>query len=406
MKFLFIHQNFPGQFRHVLRALAENPEHQVVGIGDATRLKSRPAFHPKILTIGYDQEKLGSDQTHHYIRDFEGHIRRGQNVARACLTLKDKGFYPDVIVAHPGWGEALFLKEIYPNAKHVYYFEYYYHSSGGDLGFDPEFTTNIDDQLKVQVRNATQLLALTATDTGISPTYWQKSRYPDELQHKIEVIHEGIDTEVIRPNSNATVTINGRKLTSRDEIITYVARNLEPYRGIHTFIRSLPKLLKLLPNARVIIVGSDGVSYGRRLPEGQTYKMKYINELPKDTDWERVHFVGHVPYADYLSVLQVSSCHVYLTYPFVLSWSMLEAMSAGCALVASSTPPVEEIIRENENALLVDFFDTNKLAETVAMVVNHPDGYRQMRENARNTIIESYDLNTKCLPRQLSLLLE
>ncbi|MBS3995806.1 MAG: glycosyltransferase family 4 protein [Hydrogenophaga sp.] len=405
MRFLFIHQNFPGQFRHVVQALADDPAHEVIGIGDTGNVKGRPALHPRLRVLGYQPSGSGHKDTHHYVRDFESHVRRGQAVVRVLLKLRDEaGFRPDVVVAHPGWGEGLFLKDIFPEARIVQYFEFYYHGVEGDVSFDREFPSTLDDQLRVRIKNSTQLHSLLGCDQGLSPTTWQQTRYPAEFRHKIEVIHEGIDTGVVKPAPSAWVEINGQRLQAGDEIVTYVARNLEPYRGFHSFIRSLPALQALRPGARVIIVGGDEVSYGRRLPKGQSYRQRYCAEVHDQVDWSKVFFVGKLPYGDYLKVLQVSAAHVYLTYPFVLSWSMLEAMAAGCLMVASDTAPVTEVIREGENGLLVDFFDPARLAQRLAEVLADPAPLKKLRDNARQTIIERYDLKTICLPRMLSIL--
>ena len=405
MRYLFIHQNFPGQFRHVAKVLADDPSNEVIGIGEAPNLKSRPALHARIRVLSHQPHGSAHKETHHYLRDFEGHLRRGQTVVRLLLKLRDEdGFQPDVIVAHPGWGEGLFLKDIFPNARIIQYFEYYYQGTGGDVGFDPEFPSTLDDQLRVRIKNTTQLHSLIGCDQGVSPTAWQQSRYPAELRNKIEVIHEGIDTEIVKPDAGAWVEINGQRLQAGDEIVTYVARNLEPYRGFHTFMRSLPKLQALRPNAKVIIVGGDEVSYGKRLPEGQTYRQRYCAEVQDRVDWSRVFSVGKLPYADYLKVLQISAAHVYLTYPFVLSWSMLEAMAAGCLLVASDTAPVKEVIEDGQNGLLVDFFDHDRLANKITEVLANPEIHRPLRNSARKTIVEQYDLKTLCLPKMLRFL--
>jgi glycosyltransferase involved in cell wall biosynthesis len=269
---------------------------------------------------------------------------------------------------------------------------------GGDVGFDPEFPATLDDLARVRVKNSTQLLSLTSCDAGISPTHWQKERYPTEFHSKIKVIHEGINTATVVPNSSSSVNLSGRSFTQDDEVVTYVARNLEPYRGFHILIRALPALQSKRPNAHVIIVGGDDVSYGRRPPDGQSYKEMYCNEVKDRVDWSKVHFTGRLSYQDYLKVLQISSCHLYLTYPFVLSWSMLEAMSVGCLLVASNTPPVKEVIKDQHDGLLVDFFDTDKMTDTVAEVLANPNRYTEIRKSARQTVIERFDLDRVCLP--------
>ncbi|MDD2884354.1 MAG: glycosyltransferase family 4 protein [Dechloromonas sp.] len=405
MRYLFIHQNFPGQFRHIAKALADDPINQVVGIGEAKNLSGRPSIHPRIRVLTYQVHGQNHPETHHYLREFEGHIRRGQSVVRLLMALRDEGhFSPEIIVAHPGWGEGLFLKDIFPDAKVIQYFEYYYHGTGGDVGFDPEFPSTLDDQLRVRVKNSTQQQSLLNCDHGISPTAWQRSRYPPEFRNKIDVIHEGVDTELVKPNPDAWIQINNQRLEAGDEIVTYVARNLEPYRGFHTFIRSLPRLQALRPNAIVIIVGGDEVSYGKRLPEGQTYRQRYCAEVQERVDWRKVLFVGKLPYLDYLTVLQVSAAHIYLTFPFVLSWSMLEAMAAGCLLIASDTAPVREVIEGGENGLLVDFFNHDALASNVANALATPSQFDYLRKNARRHIVERYDLKTVCLPKLLATL--
>lgn len=393
MRFLFIHQNFPGQFRYIAKALAEEPDNQVIGIGDTANLKSRPALHPKVRELGYTVHGTGNKNTHHYLRDYEGHVRRGQSVVRLLLKLRDEeGFQPDVVMVHPGWGEGLFIKDVFPKAKLVMYCEYYYQMEDSDVGFDPEFPSTFDDQLRIRIKNSTQLQSLVACDLAISPTEWQKSRYPAEFQHKIQVIHEGIDTDIVKPDPNAWVEIRGQKFKAGEEIVTYAARNLEPYRGFHTFMRCLPKLQELRPNARVIIVGGDDVSYGKRLPPGQTYRQKYAAEVKDKVDWSKVFFVGKLPYADYLKVLQVSAAHVYLTYPFVLSWSILEAMAAGCLVITSNTAPTHELIKNGSNGILTNFFNTEEITMNINSAIKTNAANNEMRKQAICEITNNYSL--------------
>ncbi len=404
MKFLFIHQNFPGQFLHVVQALADNPAHEVWAMGEARNMQGRPSLHSRLRTVAYQAELPDNSATHHYLRDHEQHVRRGQIVARALLQLQQGGFYPDVIVAHPGWGEGLFVKDIYPRSRYLAYLEFFYHGQGADVGFDPEFPCQLDDLARVRVKNNTQLLTLVACDEGLAPTQWQKSRYPQAFHDKIRCVHDGIDCQRLRPDAEASFTWQGQDFQAGQPIVTFVARNLEPYRGFHSFVRALPRLQALYPEAQVLMVGGDGVSYGRRLPPGESYKARYCQALQGQVDWSRVHFLGRIPYSDYVRVLQVSAAHVYLTYPFVLSWSMLEAMAAGCLLVASATPPVQELIQHGQNGLLVDFFQPEALAETVAHVLRTPEAYQGLRQQARATIQNHYDLQQHCLPQWLAWL--
>lgn len=400
MNFLFVHQNFPGQFRHIASLLAHGKQHRVVGMGDQCNLKVRQELHPAIEIVGYPFQQTSATHTHPYLRDYQSQIRRGQQVARACLSLKTQGFLPDVVVAHPGWGEALFLRDVFPNARHIHHCEFYYQSIGADVGFDPEFPSDLDTTCRARIKNSTQLQGLAQCDWGVSPTHWQQLRYPTEFQSKIQVIHEGIDTRAIQPDTSATFSVGNQVFRHGDEIVTYVARNLEPYRGFHSFMRSLPSLQYQCPKAHVLIVGGDDVSYGRR-PPGQTYRALYSHEIADRVDWSRIHFLGKLPYSQYLKVLQVSAAHVYLTYPFVLSWSMLEAMAAGCVVVGSATPPVEEIIVPGENGVLVDFFKPEEIASAVAEVLAEPKRYSVLRNSARDTVLQRYDLHTRCLPQWL-----
>ena len=403
MKILFVHQNFPGQYRHIARSFADEPGNQVIGIGEQKNLGR--LRHPNVREIGYPSPAGASAKTHHYLRRFEAAVRRGQQVVRLGQKLRTDGYVPDIICCHPGWGEGLYLRDLWPDTPLLYFFEFYYHAVGYDTGFDPEFPRTFDDTFAVRTRNALHLLSLNAADWGVTPTRWQLSSLPAEYRDKISVIFDGVDTEIVRPSADAAAKINDRTTLTRDhEVITFVNRNLEPYRGYHIFMRALPQLLAERPNAQIIIVGGDDVSYGAAPRDAVSHKQKYLNEVRDQLDLDRVHFLGRVPYSTFLSILQVSSAHVYLTYPFVLSWSMIEAMSAGCAVVASATPPVEEMIRDGQNGLLFDFFSTEQLITRVCEVLDHPDRMQQMRDAARQTVVERYDLNTICLPQHRALI--
>ncbi|MDR5171710.1 glycosyltransferase family 4 protein [Methylobacillus flagellatus] len=388
MNILFIHQNFPGQFRHIAQSLVDEGGHQVLSLCEA----HAPGMQG-VQRMEYKPARAATQGVHAYLAPVEEHVIRGQSVARALLHLKEKGYRPDIIVAHMGWGEAIYPKDIYPGVPLVTFFEFFYQTTGADAGFDPEYPLALDDFLRIRTKNITNLLSLHAADIGISPTAWQRSLYPPEYQDNIRLIHEGINTDAARPDPTAWLQLgSGLKLTRKDEVITYVSRNLEPYRGFHTFMRALPEILRRRPKCHVLIVGGDDVSYGRKLPPGETYRAKLLQEVP-GLDLSRVHFLGKLAYQQYLRVLQVSAAHVYLTVPFVLSWSMLEAMSAGCLVIGSRTAPVEEVIRHEENGLLVDFFSGEQLADAIDRVFAAPDQLQAMRDAARATIIERYPLS-------------
>jgi glycosyltransferase involved in cell wall biosynthesis len=398
MKFLFVHQNFPGQYTHVIRHLQE-AGHAVVFI---TQRRDHEIAGIRILQYLPAPILPG---TQSYVNDLDGGVMNGLAVARLCEGLKQEGFTPDIVVGHTGWGELLFIKDIWSSVPLLGYFEFFYRSSGSDLDFDPEFPVTMEDALRVRVRNATNMLSLDAADWGHTPTKWQRNQYPAEYHHRISVIHEGVNTELVRPDPTARLWLVGGKSLSRDDqVLTYSARNLEPYRGFHVFMRALPKILEACPKAQIVIVGGDGISYGRPPVGGTAWRQHMLGELGGRLDLSRIHFVGWLPYAQYLAVLQVSSAHVYLTYPFVLSWGLLEAMAAECLVIGSRTPPVEEVIDGTTNGYLTDFFDSDVLAEQVCSVLRNPAATVAMRRQARRYVVERYDVETVCLPGHLALL--
>ena len=326
-------------------------------------------------------------------------------VARACLRLRNEsGYVPDVIFGHSGWGETLFLKEVWPEAKLIVYAEFYYQGRGADVGFDPEAGDGSFDHVLIAQGRAAHLgQALLHADAGVAPTEWQASTYPPALRRMIEVIFDGVDSAAVKPNPTASVTLpDGRVLRAGDEVLTFVNRNLEPYRGYHSFMRALPDVLSARPDAQVVIVGGDEVSYGPAPKDGRRWKDVYLDEVKDRLDLSRVHFLGKVPYPTFVSLMQVSRAHAYLTYPFVLSWSMLEAMSAGALVIASDTAPVREVIRHGENGLLVDFFDIAGWSRTLIQALEKPEQFLPLRQAARKTVLEKYDLRSVCLPRMVA----
>ncbi len=401
MKVLCVHQNFPGQYLHLARYLGTQTEHQVVFITQRQEVEL-----PGVRKIVYKPRRTISPQVHHYLRESEAAVLNAQEVARIALDLRKAGFIPDVMLGHNGWGEIWYLKDIFPEAPLIGYFEFFYRMQGADVGFDPADPVTPDTAPRLRTKNLGNLLALDTADLGQCPTEWQKSVYPRRYQPILNVIHEGIDTTVVKPDPAARLAIadSEAKFTAGEEIVTYVARNLEPYRGFPSLMRSLPKILTARPNARVIIVGGDEVSYGARLPAGETFRQKMLTELAGSIDLSRVHFLGKISYAGFIKVLQVSRVHVYLTYPFVLSWSMLEAMAAGCLVVGSRTQPVEEVIHHGGNGLLVDFFSPEQIADRVIEALEDGKSFASLRQNARQTVVDRFDLRSICLPAHLRLL--
>ncbi|WP_417808727.1 glycosyltransferase [Thioclava sp.] len=396
MKILFVHQNFPGQFPHLAPALVARG-HQVIALTSETNKRPSP-----VRVVKYrkpDEVKLSSGLTRLYAQSAE----RGARAALAARQLRDKhGYVPDVIFGHSGWGETLFLREVWPEARLLVYAELMYRTTGLDTDFDPEFArSGLEAKVSTVARSAHLVQSMVQADAGLSPTQFQADTFPPELRAKITVCHDGVDTDRLAPRADASFTVPGTTRIFRpgDEVVTFVNRSLEPYRGFHSFMRALPEVLAERPKAHVLIVGEEGQSYGAAPKDAKSWKQKFLAEVGDQLDLNRVHFLGRIPYADYVNLLHVSRVHAYLTYPFVLSWSLMESMAAGCAVVASDTAPVRELIADGETGRLVDFFDIAGWSEALIAGLSAPETYAPMREAARRHIVESYDLKTICLPR-------
>lgn len=405
MKILIIHQNFPGQYKHLGPVLAAMG-HEVRAL--TPKVKERTIWKG-ITLVPYAPRRGSSKDIHPWLADFETKMIRGEACHAAALLLRDKeGFVPDVILAHHGWGEPMFLRDVWPEARIGLYCELYYRPEYPYGQFDPEFPPRDPDHnvLRLRIKNLNNLVHNQIADAGLSPTVFQADTFPPDWREKISVIHDGVNTRAMVPNPEARLDLpDGSTVSRADETITFVNRNLEPYRGYHRFMRALPDLLRRRPEARVLIVGADGTSYGAKPPAGKTWKQIFIDEVRgqiPDEDWARVHFLGHLPYDRFTALLQVSRLHIYLTYPFVLSWSLLETMSVEGAILASDTAPVRELIEEGVTGRLVDFFDTEALVREACALLDDPDTRARMGAAARAHVVQNYDLQSICLPQLLA----
>jgi len=397
MKVLFLHNNFPAQYRHVAAALAADKQNQVV-----YGTMNKDGALPGVTKALFKPSRGPKEETHHYIRGLESAVLHGQAVWRMGNELKKRGFVPDIVCGHSGWGPTLYVKDVFPDTRQINLFEWYYRARGADADFLPDHKQTDDDITRIRTRNTPILLDLAHGDWGQVPTRFQRDQFPEIFHHKLSVLHEGIETEFFKP-APAPVPLKLAKLdlSNAREILTYSTRGQEPYRGFPQFMRAAHQVMQKRPDLHVVIVGNDRVAYGRQLEKGDSWRKRMLAELKPDMS--RMHFTDLLPYEDYLKVLQAGQVHVYLTVPFVLSWSLMESMATGCLIVASRTEPVQEVIEENVNGLLADFFDVDELAEKIVYALDNQKKLRGMREAARRTIVERYALKD-LLPRLLRMI--
>jgi len=400
MKLLFIHQNYPGQYRELLRWLAAQGGHEIVFL--TQRKDVGPADNIRIYSYTpHHKAGEGAYALTRYLEDCHG---AGYAVALACRKLEAEGFRPDIVIGHVGWGELTFLKQVWPDVPLLGYFEYFYLSQGGVIGFDPEYPPHEGSEFVMHARNALNYMNIATCDRGQTATHWQHQTFPPEMREKIYVCHDGIRTDRLSADPNVSLSLGrlDRPLTREDEIFTYVSRNMEPTRGFHKFARALPEILDARPQARVLIVGGNGTSYGRASTATGGYRGEMEAELGDRLDWSRVHFLGRLPYDDYVRVTRIGRCAIHLSYPFVLSWSLLESMAMEAVMVASDTAPIREVIEHGKTGLLVDFHDHSALAAQVIEVLERPDDFAHIGKAARAHVVENYDFHKVTLPRHIA----
>ncbi|WP_415404740.1 glycosyltransferase family 4 protein [Tateyamaria sp. SN3-11] len=399
MKLLFVHQNMPGQYRELIQWLAAQGGHEIVFL---TQRKKPPVFEG-VRTVQYNSHHTAPEDGYGLSRTWETASGSGFGAVNALRDLVDSGFQPDIVIGHVGWGEMTFFREVLPETPMIGFFEYYYSVHGGPVGFDPESPVSAHAPYIMYGHNVVPQMNIGVVDVGHSPTMWQRNRFPKSFHDKIYVCHDGIRTDKLVPNKKASVTLGriGRPLTRKDEVVTYMARNLETTRGYHQFMRAVPRIQKARPNARILVIGGNDASYGGKSKHPGGLRGQMEAEVGHLLDWDRLHFLGQVPYENYQQIIQISTCHIYLTMPFVLSWSLLESMSMGATIVASDVPPVREAMTHGETGLLVDFFDPEAIAAQVVDVLARPKDFAHLGIAARQHVVDTYDFHTICLPEHI-----
>jgi glycosyltransferase involved in cell wall biosynthesis len=400
---LFVHSNFPGQFGDMAAVFRDRGE-RVAAIGAHTA----PGVDG-VPMAKWQSQRGSTKEIFRAATRAEADLIRARAALDAAQKLKDQGFYPDLIIGHPGWGETLYLRLIWPQAKIILFGEYYYHAEGSDIDFDRELDPpDFEKGLVGYSKNATMGMAYSEADAIVCPTPYQAATLPKNVQHVIRLIHEGVDTDKAAPKPDATFTLpDGRVLDRSKPVITHVNRHMEPMRGIHPFLRSLPKALQAVPEAEVIVIGNAGAGgYGAKAPDGGSWRDYFLKELGPKLDMSRVHFVGRTSHEAMLNALQISWAHVYYTYPFVLSWSLLEAMACECLVLASDTAPVHDAIVNGETGVLHDFFDPAALSKSIIEACRAPEKFIEMRKAARRHVVEHFDRARIGRPQWLELIEE
>ncbi|HQT38507.1 MAG TPA: glycosyltransferase [Acidocella sp.] len=394
MKFLFVHQNFPGQYLHIVRNLLADNEanpgtHEIV-------FMTEPNLNvlAGVRKVTYAKPPLLQAGVHRDAAEFDVAMRRAEACATGARQIKKLGFVPDIIIGHHGWGEMLNLGDVFPGVPLLGYFEFYYQPEDADVNFDPEFPMARERFAGVRAKNAVNLQALALEQHGQVPTRWQKSTYPEWAKPSIHLLEEGVDLDVCKPiaaRAKKSLSVRGLNVTAQNKLITYVARNLEPYRGFHTFMRALPKILAARPDAVVSVVGGDEISYGAPPPKGN-WREVMLAELGSKIDLTRVHFLGKIPYDQHLALLKRSDAHIYLSYPFVASWSLREALACGCLVIGADTATVTEFVKHRKNGLVVPTLDHDAIAETTLMALASPKLTAPLRLGAREFAEKHLDL--------------
>lgn len=424
LKLLFIHQNFPAQYFHIALHYAADPANTVVAVGEAANLRQRQAL-PGVIYLGYDlppAAQASNAHTHHYVRRHEMNVRRGQAVARLLAQMREQGFDPDVICVHPDWGEALFIRLIWPQAPILAYAEHYDDPNGPLLDFDPAFPATPDMRCMALAANATRAISFADATHLQTPTRFQWQKLPPVFRAHASLLYDGINTRAFRPDPAAALVLAAQatapargaggeyddafaaaplpawfpmrqtalKLTRAEPVVTFISRTLEPFMGWPAFARAIPLIQAQCPQAHFVIVGRTSDGYGPPPPNGANWRDLYLEEIRDRADLPRLHFLGTVTPEVICHVLALSRAHVYLVYPFSLSYSPVEAMSSAAPLVLSDTAPAREIADDGVEALFVDFHSPEAIAEAVLRLLRDPALAARLGQAARARALARY----------------
>ncbi len=399
MHILFVHKNFPAQFGQIATYLARNDG------CECTFLSEREvADTPEIRQVRFTPSGGAREETHYCSRTFENQTWRSYAAYDAMRRRPE--LRPDLIVSHSGFVSSLFLRELYPDVPHISYFEFFYHPHQSEMDFRSDLPLpDSDDYLRARLRNAQLLIDLNHCDAGYAPTDFQRSRLPSEYSTKVQTIFDGIDTDFWAPNPTRprpTMTFGDVKIPPHHRLLTYVSRGFESMRGFDIFLQVADAVCRQRSDVSVVIVGEDRVAYGgdNRFTNGLTFKEWTIQQHQPNLD--RIHFVGRLPPSQLTQLLALSDLHLYLTVPFVLSWSLMNALSCGCTVLASDTAPVREVIREGENGFLCDFFNVQGFTEQALAILEKPEAHRELGESARQRMLREYALPV-CLEKMRRL---
>ena len=398
MRILFAHRFLPGQYGALAAALAQAGDEVVF-------LHAEPgAAPPGVRAIRVEATRAATAATHHYVQSFENQVLLGQAVYRAAVELARGGWRPDAIAAHAGFGPGLYLADAFPGAPIVGYFEWFYRARDADADFlDPEAVTP-DEALRIRTRNAGILLELAQAARAIAPTRFQREQFPPALRERIEVLHDGVDTEFFRPRELAPASLGVAGLPADSELVVYATRGLEAYRGFPQFMEAVALLQPRRPRLHALVLGEDRTFYGRPPADGRGWREIMLERLPA-LDRARVHFLGTLARDAYAAVLAAAHAHVYRTVPFVPSWSLVDAMASGAAIVGSDTAPVREFVADGETGLLAELRDPAAIAAAVARLLDDRALARRLGAAARAAVEREWAL-ARLLPRRIALLRE